>query len=94
MREMSDIFEWFERIDLESINAGWFALAFALIAIIDSMIAIRYGRIWASFRNRWWWIERVRIERDQHPIQFWARVLIQMLVAYALVVFGVYSLCP
>jgi hypothetical protein len=68
---------------------GWGLLAVGLFAILGTLFDVRAGRVWGSYRTTWGLTQTLDVEREFAPIQFWVRVLLQLLVGLALVFFGV-----
>lgn len=89
MNDLNNFIDSAEQIDFDEVGWGWIAIAFGMLAILDVLLAIRSGRLRASFRNRWWRVENIQIERDKNPIQFWIRVSMQSLIGAALVTVGI-----
>ena len=76
---------------LDDRSASWLILLVGVAAIADVGIALRTGKIGASYRKFGIAIP-VDVEREFAPIQFMIRVLMQALVGIGLVFFGIYRL--
>jgi hypothetical protein len=76
---------------LDERTASWLILCVGVAAIAGVGVALRTGRIGASYRKFGIAIP-VNVEREFTPVQFMIRVLMQTLVGIGLVFFGVYRL--
>ena len=69
-------------------SAGWWLLGIGAIAIASGTIALRSGRVAASYR-KWGMAFNAPVDRDVAPIQFTIRVALEFLLGFALIFFGV-----
>jgi hypothetical protein len=80
-----------ERWRLTDAQTGWLLLGIGSAALVDAVIAVRTGRITASYR-KWGCATTVDLDREVAPIQFAIRVVLQVVVGFAFVFFGLRKL--